>query len=158
MIARTEACSILDFAELNEEDLLLVGSNSVTFFGKTIALRDDAVIDCLIKWAQYSPEPPCLRAWTQLTYFLSFSTSSVFPLHFSMSKIFISPSVQNVKNVRVTLVFIGRAVFENFQVSFSRSTFSFWQISCLIQWKNNKSWKISFFDTIRNSKEEENLI
>ena len=74
------------------------------------------MIDCLIKWLQLAPafdhspalNRPCLRAWTQLTYFLSFPTSSVFPLPFAMSRIFISPSVQNAKesvnNFRVTLV------------------------------------------------------
>ena len=31
---------------------------------------------------------PCLRAWTQLTYFLSFSLSSVFSLHFALSRSF----------------------------------------------------------------------
>ena len=54
---------------------------------------------------------PCLRAWTQLTYFLSFSTSSVFPLYFAMSKIsyFIQcPKCRggggSVNNFKVTLV------------------------------------------------------
>ena len=48
----------------------------------------------LIAWSNeyYRPQPslnlPCLRVWKQLTYFLSFSTSSVFPLHFAMSEIF----------------------------------------------------------------------
>ena len=53
----------------------------VSFFGKTIALHDNAVIDCLIYMGtvgtnavDHSPalNRPCLRAWTQLTYFLSF--------------------------------------------------------------------------------------
>ena len=83
----------LNLGLFNEGYLLLVGSNSGTFFGETIALRDDAVVDCLIKWVSafyQSPalNRPCLRAWTQLTYFLSFSTSPVFPLHFAMSRIF----------------------------------------------------------------------
>ena len=66
------------------------------FFGRTSALRDNAVVDCLIKWVQLAPaiDPipvlnhPCLRGWTQLTYFLSFFTSSVCPLHFAMSRSF----------------------------------------------------------------------
>ena len=45
---------------------------------------------------------------TQLTYFLSFSTGSVFPLHFGMSRIFYfvqGPKRQgSVSNFRVTLV------------------------------------------------------
>ena len=76
--------------------LTLLWSNSGTFFDTTIALRGDAAIDCLIKWVQlttavdHSPalNCPCLRVWTQLTYFLSFSTSSVFSLPFAMSGIF----------------------------------------------------------------------
>ena len=52
---------------------------------------------------------PCLRAWIQLTYFLSFPTSSIFPLPFAMSRIFYfaqCPKRQGgVNNFRVTLVF-----------------------------------------------------
>ena len=51
---------------------------------------------------------PCLRAWTQLTYFLSLSTSSVFPSHFAMSRIFYlaqCPKHQgDVNNFRGTVV------------------------------------------------------
>ena len=73
-----------------------MGSNSETFFGRTVALPGDAVIDWLIKWVQLAPavdhspvlNRSCLRAWTQLTYFLSFSTSPVFLLQFAMSRIF----------------------------------------------------------------------
>ena len=84
--------------------------------GRTIVLPDDAVIDCLIKWAQLAPavdhspalNRPCLHAWTQLTYFLSSPISSVFPLHFAMSRIFHfaqCPKRQGgVNNFRVTLV------------------------------------------------------
>ena len=42
-------------SSINREYLLLVGSNSVTFFGRTIALPDEAVIDWLIKRAQLTP-------------------------------------------------------------------------------------------------------
>ena len=88
MIARTEANPILDLGWFNEEYLPLVGSDSGTFFGRTIA---DASIDCLIRWVQlasavyHSPalNRPSLRAWTQLTYFLSFS-SFQFSLSFSL--------------------------------------------------------------------------
>ena len=63
--------------------------------GRTSSLPDDAVIDWLIKWVQLAAAAvhnpalnrPCLRAWAYLTYFLSFSTSSVFPLHFTISRI-----------------------------------------------------------------------
>ena len=86
----------------NERCLLLAASNLVTFFGTTIALHNEAVIDWLIKWVQLasavdrSPvlDHSGLRAWTQLTYFLSFYTSSVFPFHFAVNRIFISSSVQ----------------------------------------------------------------
>ena len=52
--------------------------------------------DCLVKWVRLAPavdhspdlNRPCLRAWTQLTYFLSFSTISVFSLPFVMSRMF----------------------------------------------------------------------
>ena len=109
VIARTGACPFLDLEKFNEGCLLLVGSNSVTFFGRIIALPDDAIMDWLIKWTHLAPAVDrspalnrlCLRAWTQLTYFLSFSTSSVFPLHFAMSRIFISSSVQNAKGVSI---------------------------------------------------------
>ena len=98
MIARTEANLILNLGKLNEGYLVLVGSDSVTCFGRTVALRDDAVIDCLIKWIQltaafdHSPalNRPCLRAWTQLNYFLSFSASSAFPFQLAMSRTFYS--------------------------------------------------------------------
>ena len=88
------------------------------FFGKIIALRDDAVIDCLIKWAQlahavdHNPalNHPCLRAWTPLSYFPSLFLpvqSSLFTLLWA--EFFISASVQNAKgdvnNFRVTLVY-----------------------------------------------------
>ena len=81
MIVRNEANSILDLGWFNEGYPLLVGSNSGTFFSSTIASRDDTVIDCLIKWVQLAPavdhgpalNRPCLRAWTQLTYFPSCS-------------------------------------------------------------------------------------
>ena len=116
MIARTEANSILYLGWFNEGHLLLIGSNSEMFFGRTIALPDDAVIDYLIKWVQLAPavdhspalNRPCLRTWTQMSYFLSLSTSSVFPLHFAMSRTFYS--VQRAKrqgggnNFLVTLV------------------------------------------------------
>ena len=117
MTARTEASSILNLGWFNEGYLPLARSNSVTFLDRTIALLDDAVIDWLIKWVQFTPavdhspalNRPCLPAWTQLTYFLSFSTSPVFPLHFAMSRIFISLNVQNAKGsvniFRVTLVY-----------------------------------------------------
>ena len=94
----------------------MVGSASGMFFGRLLFLRFDAVVDCLIKWVHlalaFDQSPalkhPCLRARTQLTYFLSFLTISVFPLYLAMSRIFISPSVQNAKggvnNQRVTLV------------------------------------------------------
>ena len=102
--------------QFNEGYLPLEWSNTVTFFGRTIVLRDDAVIDCLIKWVQWPPAVDhspalnrlCLRAWTQLTYFHSFSASSVFPLHFAMSRIsyFIQCPKRHggVNNFRVTLV------------------------------------------------------
>ena len=55
---------------------------------------------------------PCLRAWTQLTYFFSFSTSSVSPLHFALSSIFYfaqCPQCQGgVNNSRVFLVYCMR--------------------------------------------------
>ena len=109
MIAKTEANSLLDLGWFNEGYLLLTGLDSETFFGRTIVLRDDAVIDCLIKGVQLASDVdhssalnrPCLRAWTQLTYFLSFSTSSLFRLHCAMSRIFISASVQNAKGVSI---------------------------------------------------------
>ena len=116
MTARFEANSILDLGWFNEEHLLLVGFNSVTFIGRTIAWRDEAVIDCLIKWVQlasavdHSPalNRSCLRAWTQLAYFLSFSTNSVFLLHFGMSRIFYFTQCLKrqggVNNLRVILV------------------------------------------------------
>ena len=96
MIARTETNSIHDLGQINEGYLLLTGSNSGKFLDRTIDLRDDATIDWLIKWVQLAAafdhgpalNCPCLCAWTQLTYFLSFSTISVFPLHFAMSRIF----------------------------------------------------------------------
>ena len=63
-------------------------------------------------WHQLStiaqPWTARLRAWTQLTYFLSFSTTSVFPLHFALNRIFHfaqCPKRQgDVNNLRVTLV------------------------------------------------------
>ena len=66
------------------------------FFVRLLVYALIAVIDWLIKWVQSAPavdhspvlKGPCLRAWTQLTYFLSFFISSVFPLHFAMSRIF----------------------------------------------------------------------
>ena len=62
----------------------------------TIASHHAAVIDCLIKLVQLAPavyhspalNRPRLRAWTQLTYFLSFPPISVFPLHFALSRFF----------------------------------------------------------------------
>ena len=55
------------------------------FFGRTIALRNKGVIDWLIEWVQLAPavdhspvlNRPCLRAWTQLTYFFFFSQFSL---------------------------------------------------------------------------------
>ena len=81
---------------INEEYLVMVGAVPVTFLGRLLFLHEDAVIDWLIKCVQlaaavdHSPalNRPCLPAWTQLTYFLFFSTSSVFPLHLAMSRIF----------------------------------------------------------------------
>ena len=73
MMATTEANSILDHGSFNERYLLLLGSNPVTLFDKTTALRDDAVIDCLIKWVQYSPEPflsPCMDTADLFSLFL----------------------------------------------------------------------------------------
>ena len=104
-------------------ELRLVESNSITFSGRTIALRDAAVVDCLIKRVQLTPavdhslalDCPRLRAWTQLTYFLSFSISSVVPLHFTMNKISFfaqCPKDQgSVNNFRMTLVCTLRALF-----------------------------------------------
>ena len=95
MIARTEANSILDLGQFNEGYLLLVGPDLITFFGRTITVPYDVVIGWLIKWVQLTPalnhspalNRPCLRASRQLTYSLSFSTHSVFPLHFAMSRL-----------------------------------------------------------------------
>ena len=78
MIARAD--SILDLGRFNEGYLLLVGSSTVTFFRRTIALHDDAIIDCLIKWVQSAPavdhspalNHPGLPAGTQLAYLLFF--------------------------------------------------------------------------------------
>ena len=99
---------------------MLVGSNSGTFCDRTVALHDDAVVDCLIKWVQltsavdHNPalNRPCLRAWTQLTYSPSLSTSSIFPLPLAISRIFYfaqCPKRQGgVNNFRVTLVLCFR--------------------------------------------------
>ena len=82
---------------------ILDNSTKDTCFGRIqfsnvfgIALHYDAVIDCLIEGVQLTPavdyslalNRPSLRAWTQLTYFLSLPPSSVFPLHFAMSRMF----------------------------------------------------------------------
>ena len=87
-----------------------------SYFTRTVAsLPDDAIIDCLIKWVQLAPavdrNRPCLRAWTQLTYFLSFFLPIQSFLFTSVwAKFFISSSVQNAKegvnNFRMTLVII----------------------------------------------------
>ena len=60
-------------------------------------------------WHLLSPRArPWLPTWTQLTYFLSISTRSVFPLYYAVSRIIFSSSVQIAKgivnNFRVTLV------------------------------------------------------
>ena len=87
-------------------------------FARTIVLRDEAVIDCLIKWVQLAPAVdhspvlncPGLRAWTQLTYLLSSSTSAVVSLRFAMSRVFYFPQCPKrqggVNNFRVTLVYV----------------------------------------------------
>ena len=78
----------------------------------TVELYVHFVTDRLIDWLnEYSWHQlltiaqPCLRIWTQLTYFLS---SSVFSLHFAMSRIFYlvqCPKRQGrINNFRVTLV------------------------------------------------------
>ena len=74
------------------------------------AWKEQAI--CLKKTIYYNHSPalnrPCLRAGTQPTYFLSFSTSSVCPLHFAMNRSFYfapCPKRQGgVNNFRVTLV------------------------------------------------------
>ena len=87
------------------------------FFGTTTALHDDAVIDCLIKCAQLAPavdhspalNRPCLRAWTQLTYFLPFFYQFSLLSSLSCEQNFLfrpaCPKRQgSVNNLRVTLV------------------------------------------------------
>ena len=72
--------------------LVLVGSGSVTFLvGLLLHVMKHSLIAWLneYSWHQLSTiAQSCLRAWTQLTYFLSFFTISLFPLHFAMSEIF----------------------------------------------------------------------
>ena len=79
MIARTEANSI--FLSNSMKGISFGGIQIDNVSRQTIASRDDAVIDCLIKWVQlaldvdHSPalNRLCLRVWTQLTYLLAFS-------------------------------------------------------------------------------------
>ena len=73
MIAKTEAYSILGLEYFNEGYLLMVGPKSVTFFGRTIAVRDDAVIDCLIKWVQLAPAIDHSQPWTAPVSVLEYS-------------------------------------------------------------------------------------
>ena len=109
MIARTEANSILDLEWFNVGHLLLVGSNSGTFFGKTTALRGDAVIDCLVRWVQWAPavyhspslDRSCLHAWTQLTYLFSLLPVQSSPFYFAMSRIFYFAQCPNRQGVRI---------------------------------------------------------
>ena len=101
---------------IHEEYLPLVGSNSVTFLGRTIALRYDLVIDCLIKWVQLapacdhspSPEPPlspCLDTADLLSLFFyqfNLPSSLCFEQNFYFAQ---CPKRQeDVNNFRVTLV------------------------------------------------------
>ena len=83
-------------------------------------LRNHAVIDRLFKWVQLTPafnhspvlNRSCLRAWTQLTSFLSLSTIPVSPLYFAMSRVFVSSRVQNAKgSVNNFLVALVQTLF-----------------------------------------------
>ena len=112
MIARNEANSIPNPGWFNEGRLLLVGSNPVPFLvGLLLYLMMHSLIAWLNEAVDHSPvlNRPGLPSWTQLTYFLSVLTSSVFLLHFAMNKIFYfaqCPKRQRgINNVEMTLVF-----------------------------------------------------
>ena len=84
-IATTEANAFLDLGQFNEACVLLMGSNTVTFFGRTVAFCGDAVIDCLVKWVQFTPAvdhspalSPCLDTANLLSlFFYQFSLASL---------------------------------------------------------------------------------
>ena len=91
---------------------------------------------------------PVLRAWTQLTYFLSFSTSSVFSLHFARSRIFYfaqCPKRQGgVNNLRVTLVWVKfpvRRLSIFWYVSSTGATERILQRIVLALWLKSIRWK-----------------
>ena len=54
-MSRIEVHWILDLGWFNEEYLVMVGSALGRFSGKLLFLRDDTVVDWLIKWAELTP-------------------------------------------------------------------------------------------------------
>ena len=104
-ITRTKANSILNLGWFNQGYLLLVDSNSVTFFDLTNGLRHSSVIDCFIKWVQLTSacdHSPALNHTPVSVLGHSWPTSSLFlPDQYSLFTFlraeFFSPSVQHAK-------------------------------------------------------------
>ena len=124
----------------------MVGTGSETSFGMLPFLTLDAVIDWLIKWVQLTPafdhNPVlnrfCLRIWTQLTYFLSFPTISVWSLYFAMSRVFLlHPVSKTPRNVSTISYWPSYSVWKSGEKNA--------QYRCIlgIRWISHGGWKCS---------------